>query len=75
METIRIIEPFLRVRSGLMPSRAVQVSSSALAAQRAEKIAHEYAGIVAYSMDVDEEGGDYGQPVVHFKAGDVPELE
>lgn len=75
METIHIVQPFLRVRSGLVPSLAQQFSTADAAARRAEMVAADYAGIVAYSMDVDEVGGEYGTPVVHFKAGDVPDLD
>lgn len=75
METIHVVQPFVRIRSGLMPKLPMQFGSIAAAARRAEMIAHEFAGVIAYSMDIDEAGGDYSQPVVHFQAGDVPELD
>ena len=42
---------------------------------RAETIAPQYAGVVAYSMDLDEVGGESSTPRVLFCAGEVPELE
>lgn len=75
METIHIVQPFTRVRSHLMPALAQQFSSADAAAWRAGIIANDYAGIVAYSMDVDEDGGEYSDPIVLFKAGEVPELD
>lgn len=75
METIHIVQPFQRVRTALMPALAQQFKSAEAAARKAEAVAGDYAGIVAYSMDVDDVGGDYSRPVVHFKAGDVPELD
>ena len=75
METIHIVQPFTRTRSGLLPSLAQQFNSPEAAAERAEVIAGEYAGVVAYSMDVDEIAGDYGTPKILFKAGDVPDME
>ena len=57
------------------PAAAQQFSSPDAAAARAEIIAPQYAGVVAYSMDVDEAGGGYSTPRVLFRAGEVPELE
>lgn len=74
METIHLVQPFDHVRGGLMPRLALQFKSGEEAARRAGLLADKHSGIVAYSMDVDEEGGDYGAPRVLFEAGEVPEL-
>lgn len=73
-ETIHIVQPFDRIKRGLMPRQALQFKTGQEAANRAELLASNHAGVVAYSMDVDEEGGDYGEPRVLFSAGEVPEL-
>ncbi|HEV2540234.1 MAG TPA: hypothetical protein VGU03_11055 [Frateuria sp.] len=73
-ETIHIVQPFDRIKRGLMPRQALQYKTGQEASRRAELLASAHAGVVAYSMDVDEEGGDYGQPRVLFTAGEVPEL-
>jgi hypothetical protein len=52
----------------------LQFKTADEAARRAGLLADKHAGIVAYSMDVDEESGDYGTPRVLFQSGDVPEL-
>lgn len=40
----------------------------------APRLADKHAGVIAYSMDIDEEGRDYGAPRVLFQAGKLPEL-
>jgi hypothetical protein len=75
METIHVVQPFDRVKKGLIPSRQVlQFKTADEAARRAALLADKHAGVVAYSMDVDEESGEYGTPRVLFESGEVPEL-
>lgn len=74
METIHIVQPFDRGKRGLTPCPVLQFKTADEAARRAGLLADKHAGIVAYSMDVDEEGGEYGTPRVLFESGDVPEL-
>ena len=74
METIHVVQPFDRVNNGLKPSQVLQFKTADEAARKAEKLADKHAGVVAYSMDVDEESGEYGTPRVLFESGDVPEL-
>ncbi|MEO8777747.1 MAG: hypothetical protein ABI389_03665 [Rhodanobacter sp.] len=74
METIHVVQPFDQVDRRLVPGQVLQFKTADEAARRAERLADKHAGIVAYSMDVDEDGGDYGTPRVLFQAGDVPEL-
>jgi hypothetical protein len=74
METIHLVQPFDRTRGGLMPRLVLQYKSADEAARRAGLLAEQHAGVIAYSMDVDEDGGDYSAPRVLFEAGEVPEL-
>lgn len=74
METIHVAQPFDWVSRQLKPAPVLQFKTADEAARRAALLADKHAGIVAYSMDIDEESGDYGTPRVLFKAGDVPEL-
>jgi hypothetical protein len=74
METIHVVQPFDRGKNGLIPSQVLQFKTADEAARRAGLLAGKHAGIVAYSMDVDEDSGDYGTPRVLFESGDVPEL-
>ena len=74
METIHVVQPFDQVGRRLVPGQVLQFKTADEAARRAERLAEKHAGIVAYSMDVDEDGGDYGAPRVLFQSGDVPEL-
>ncbi|WP_426687453.1 hypothetical protein [Rhodanobacter ginsengiterrae] len=74
METIHVVQPFDRVGNGLKPGQVLQFKTAAEATRRAGLLAGKHAGVVAYSMDIDEEGGDYGTPRVLYESGDVPEL-
>ncbi|WEN14274.1 hypothetical protein PY254_13640 [Rhodanobacter sp. AS-Z3] len=74
METIHIVQPFDQVGRRLVAGQVLQFKTADEAARRAERLAEKHAGIVAYSMDVDEDGGDYGTPRVLFQSGDVPDL-
>lgn len=74
METIHVVQPFDQGNKGLVPGQVSQYKSADEAARRAERLADKHAGIIAYSMDVDEESGEYSKPRVLFKCGDVPEL-
>lgn len=74
METIHVVQPFERVKNGLKPSQVLQFETADEAARKARLLVDKHVGVIAYSMDVDEESGDYGTPRVLFQAGDVPEL-
>lgn len=74
-ETIHIVQPFTRPKGqGFLPKLALQFKTAGEATIRAEAIASTYAGVIAYSMDVDEVAGEYSDPRVLATYGDVPEL-
>ena len=73
METIHVVQPFDKGNKGLIPSQVLQFKTADEAARRARLLADKHAGVIAYSMDVDEDGGDYGTPRVLFESGEVPE--
>lgn len=55
----------------------VEAQSEADAIRRAERI-HEkknHAGVDAYKIVVDEEAGDYGEPVFFVRLGEVPDYD
>ncbi len=74
METIHVVQPFVHGKKGLVAVQVLQFKTADEAMRRAGKLAATHAGIVAYSMEVDEAGGDYGTPRVLFQSGEVPEL-
>ena len=74
METIHVVQPFDKGKKGLIPSQVLQFKTADEATRRAGLLADKHAGVIAYSMDVDEDGGDYGTPRVLFESGEVPEL-
>lgn len=74
METIHVVQPFDRGKNGLKPGQALQFKTADEAARRAGLLAGKHAGLIAYSMDIDEDSGDYGTPRVLFQLGEVPEF-
>ena len=80
--TRHIVQPYtLRRQRGRepapVPGEPLVVNSAAAARERAEKL-HQtgrYAGVDAYSVTVDEEAGDYSEPVFHARLGMVPDHE
>ncbi|WP_266159269.1 hypothetical protein [Dyella silvatica] len=74
METIHVVQPFDRSSKGLVPGKVQQMKTPEEAARKAERMASQYAGVTAYSMDIDEAAGFYSEPRILFTAGEVPEL-
>ncbi len=63
--------------SSLVPGEALSVRSAAAAKQRAETLyaTRRHVGVDAYTVKVDEEAGEYGDPVFHARLGQVPDYE
>lgn len=69
-----IVQVFkLGKRGQLQPDTPVIASSAANAAMRAERLSATAAGVIAYEMTVDADVGDYGEPRVLARFGQVPE--
>ena len=61
---------------GLVPAfDARQVDSEERAIREAKKIADQHAGVIAWSRTADPTIGEYGEPVVLFQQGKIPEME
>lgn len=54
---------------------ARQMPSEASAINRAKLIALNHAGVIAWSRDAAPDVGEYGEPVVLYQRGDVPDME
>jgi hypothetical protein len=52
-----------------------QIDSETRAVQEAKKIEADHAGVIAWSRSADPDVGEYGEPVVLFQAGKIPEME
>jgi hypothetical protein len=75
METIHLVQAFSRGKRGaLVADKPQQYKTAEEAERRAGRMVDGVAGVMAYSMEVDEESGDYGTPKVLFSAGEVPDL-
>jgi len=75
--TYYAVQPFENVprgKSKVLPP--VVVSSSDEALRRADRLAKERGGAIAFSRSGDMESGDFDEPVILGRFGDVPrELE
>ena len=45
------------------------------AVRTAQTLAEKHTGVIAWSREANPALGDYGDPTVLFKAGDVPDME
>lgn len=73
-ETLHIVQAYITGRSGaLTAENPVGCKSAEEARRKAERLAPNRAGVVAYSITADEEAGDYDDtPEIHFRAGQLP---
>jgi len=81
-ETRHIVQPYtLRRQRGCepvpVPGEPLVVTGGTTARERAERLYQtgRYAGVDAYSVTVDEDAGDYSEPVFHVRLGRVPDYE
>lgn len=75
METIYFVQGFVAGKRGqlaAMSAVAVQTESQALA--RAERLGETCKGVLAWSQTADVDAGEYGDPVVLARVGDVPDM-
>jgi hypothetical protein len=74
-ETIYIVQAFmLDNRKRLKPEKGVPCKTADAARRMAERLAHTKTGVMALASTGDSELGDYDdEPVVIFKAGQLPE--
>ena len=71
--TYYAVQPFENVPRGKSKVLApIVVSSSGEAVRRAERVAKERGGAIAFSRSGDMEFGDFDEPVILGRFGDVP---
>ena len=70
-ETIHLVQAFVAGRGkGLKSEQPIKCASAAEAVRRAERLSSVREGVVALTMTVDAELGDYDEhPTILFKAG------
>lgn len=75
--TLYVLAAFDRGEDGeLRPAfEAQQMPSESAAIARAKLMSQSYAGVIAWSRYAKPDEGEFGEPVVLFQSGDVPELE
>ncbi len=73
-ETVHIVQSYVAGRGrALKAEQAVGCKDAAEAQRKAERLAPNRVGVVAYSASADVEMGDYDEnPAILFKAGRLP---
>ncbi|NII54372.1 hypothetical protein [Luteibacter sp. SG786] len=74
-ETIYFVQGFKAGKRGqLVPLEAVGCATESQAMARAERLGDALAGALAWSQTADVDAGEYGEPVVLVRVGQVPEM-
>ena len=72
-ETVYIVQSYVRGRGqGLKAEQQVGCKTAEEARRKAERLGPLRAGVVAFSASADVELGDYDDPVILFRAGELP---
>lgn len=67
------VQPFTRAaRQGLLPKLPQQFNDPNEATTKVAAIAGKYTGVIAHTMDVDEDCGEYSDPRFLLQIGSVP---
>lgn len=75
--TLIVLAAFERGEDGELrpPFEAQQMPSEHAAIQRAKLMSRSYAGVIAWKRPADPDRGDFGEPVVLYQHGEVPDPE
>jgi len=74
-QTIYFVQGFKAGKRGqLVALEAVGCSTEIQAVGRAERLGEGCAGAMAWALTADVEAGEYGDPVVLARVGEVPEM-
>lgn len=69
-----IIIPYRKTKGGMVPGEMRPASNPESARRIATAMAQRFAGVAAYTVQVDTETGDMTDPALIIKHGTVPEL-
>ncbi len=73
METLYIVQCFVAGRgSDLRAEPQLGCKSAQEALRRSERLAPLRLGVVAYEVSADTETGDYEEPIILFRSGQLP---
>jgi len=72
MQTIYVVETYKESGGEVRPERAVICRNDQDAIGRAWAFSASAVGVVAYSQDVDLDLGEYAEPIVLARYGEVP---
>lgn len=72
-ETVYVVQSYVRGRGkGLKAEQQVGCKTAAEALRKAERLGPLRLGVVAFSASADVELGDYDDPVILFRSGELP---
>ncbi|WP_117193357.1 hypothetical protein [Rhizobium terrae] len=69
-----IVLPFKKVRGTIAPGEMRAASNAASAEKIARAMAERFAGVAAYSVQVDMESGDMSDPKVLWQSGEIADI-
>ena len=71
-ETVHLVQSFRKEGRALKADPQQKFRTPETAVATAKRLAERKAGVVAYSIEVDNEADFAGEPVILFRAGQVP---
>ena len=72
-ETVYIVQSYVRGRGkGLKAEQQMGCKTAEEARRKAERLSPLRIGVVAFSASADVELGDYDEPVILFRSGELP---
>lgn len=74
-QTLFFVQGFTAGKRGaLVPRTPLTFATESQARERAERLGETSRGVIAFAQTADVEAGEYGEPVVLARVGEVPEL-
>lgn len=75
MQVIYVVQPYREIDGALMPAPAILRGQEREARRLAEGLALEYAAVIAYRQERDEDLGWYSDPSIFIELGQISTCE
>jgi hypothetical protein len=74
MEKVYLVRVFYEVYGGMRADKPVLYRSESVARERGEMLARNRDGVLVYAQAADPDQGEYSEPMILAKYGQVPDL-
>jgi hypothetical protein len=74
MEKVYLVRVFYEVYGGMRADKPLLYRSESVARQRGEMLARNRDGVLVYAQAADPDRGEYSEPMILAKYGQVPDL-